>query len=92
MGKRNMLPVGSTAEFLRWLEKKGWRVDPPRGEYEVIRMVKKGEDSIIIHFRDRTKTGYFTVHGKGERLCRQWLKAREEERKSRQKAMIPASP
>ncbi|WP_339139061.1 hypothetical protein [Kerstersia gyiorum] len=61
------------AEFQAFCEEYGWRVEPTKGPYEVLRMRHSGcEDPMIVHGRD--SGDHFTTWGESARMVRQYVR------------------
>jgi hypothetical protein len=61
-------------EFREWLKSKGWNHVPVRGEYEELRVWKKGE---IVIFWKRLRSDHLTSSGTGTILSIQFLKEKK---------------
>jgi len=51
---RNILHESKYFEFELFLKYKGWKIQEPKGGYEVIRATKDGEKTIVLLQRNRT--------------------------------------
>ena len=82
---RSELHISKIDEFAAWAEKKGWKREPTKGYYEVLRMRKPGRKPLILYKRIRTDHATIGWDQKaGASLVEQWLHekrlAREEVR------------
>lgn len=63
MANRNTLAVTKLEDFTVWLVSDGWRVQEPKGLYEVLRATKEGrKHPLIVYWRNDTNCGKELVH------------------------------
>ena len=63
MANRNTLSVKNLECFKKWLVADGWKIQEPKGCYEVLRATKDGKKyPLIIYKRDTTNGGKNLVH------------------------------
>lgn len=72
---RNSLHKSKLYEFTKWLIGKGWETQATKGEYEVLRMSKRGKygvKSLVVHTTNKAKE-HFTTSGASESAFIQWM-------------------
>lgn len=63
MANRNTLSVDGLEDFKKWLITDGWKIQEPKGDYEVLRAVKEGKKHpLIVYKKDNTNSGTKLVH------------------------------
>ena len=63
MANRNTLSVKRLENFKNWLVLDGWKIQEPKGEYEVLRATKEGrKHPLIVYKRHDTNDGKALVH------------------------------
>lgn len=70
MAERNRLHQTHLAALKDWLERKGWRLEQPKGEYEVLRAVMEKKWLLIFERHRSDHLSYETRHA---RLIDQFL-------------------
>ena len=58
--------------FVAWAATQGWESVPPKGAYEVLRLVKGRE---VLPYYQRENTQHITIHDAGADLFVEWLNA-----------------
>lgn len=79
---RCTLAMSRLPEFEAHCVSKGWTKVPIKGEYEVLRMTKKGEEPMIAHAKLGplcTGNGHATTWGRSARLLQSWLDTRKNQ-------------
>lgn len=76
MRSRGLLHDSHLEEFTEWARERGWDKVDTKGEYEVLRLVRRnrkpGEHPAIYFKRDRS-TGHLTAWGVGYDLARAFI-------------------
>ena len=76
MRSRNRLHKTKLADFRVWLEARGWKDEPTKDFYEVLRMSWPGEAPLLVHRKNELKEHY-TTWGISETLMGQWLREKK---------------
>lgn len=80
---RQTLAMSKLPEFTAHCVSKGWMVVPNKGDYEVLRMTKKGSEPLIVHGRLEQVfghgQGHATTWGISARLLQSWLATRRNQ-------------
>ena len=76
--QRNLLHRTHLPLFTTFCAERGWKIEPPRGEYEVLRMRHPAyADVLLVHERGKTKNGdvrqHLTVWGVSETMAREFF-------------------
>ena len=79
---RNLLALSKLEEFAKWAVSQGYRREPTKGTYEVLRLRKKGESPVLYFKRDKGE--HATSYGEGTALVKQWINTRKHEKKGLQ--------
>ena len=77
---RNLLALTKLVDFAAWAVCQGYRVEPTKGTYEVLRLRKKSE-SPVLYFR-RDKGEHATSYGEGTALVQQWINSRKAKKEA----------
>jgi hypothetical protein len=72
---RNLLALTKIADFAAWAVSQGYRREPTKGSYEVLRLRKKGEAPVLFFKRDRGD--HATSYGDGTALVQKWVNSRK---------------
>jgi hypothetical protein len=79
---RSLLALTKLVDFAAWAVCQGYRVEPTKGTYEVLRLRKKGEAPLLYFRRDKGSFGgepqHATSYGEGTALVQQWLNSRKQ--------------
>jgi hypothetical protein len=79
---RHRLHVTKLEEFAVFCEANGWKRQPLKGEYEVLRMTHAVKHPLIIHTRLQTHSGndvqHLTLHGTAESMFSRWMSSRKQ--------------
>lgn len=72
---RELLHRSKVEEFASWAIRQGYKRQPTKGVYEVLRLgTPEGDGPLLFYLRD---TGdHATTFGEGTRLVRRWLRGR----------------
>jgi hypothetical protein len=76
---RNMLALSKLEEFAKWAVSQGYRREPTKGTYEVLRLRKKGESPVLYFKRDKGE--HATSYGDGTALVKLWINSRKQAKK-----------
>ena len=76
---RNLLALTKLVDFAAWAVCQGYKVEPVKGAYEVLRLRKKGESPILFFRRDGAQ--HATSYGEGTALVQLWINTRKQEKK-----------
>jgi hypothetical protein len=76
---RALLVLTKVVDFAAWAVCQGYKVEPTKGTYEILRLRKKGESPILFFKRD--KGAHATSYGDGTTLVQQWINTRKVEKK-----------
>ena len=73
---RHLLHVSKVAAFTEWAKAQGYRSEPLKGPYEVLRLRSSAWDLLVFHKRDRSE--HLTVgEGPAAELVGRWLRERK---------------
>ena len=75
---RGLLHESKLEEFAAWAEERGWRREPTKGHYEVLRLSKHADGRIIFYQRDRSR--HVTIGSdqrRGYALVQRWMRERD---------------
>lgn len=76
MAARNLLHKSKLEEFSSWLINKGWEIEKPRGDYEVLRAYHiQYRDPLIVYEKIEAKEHY-TIQGRHINIVKKWLDER----------------
>lgn len=75
MRSRSLLHLTKLAAFKAFCASRGWREEPIKGPYEVLRMTRAGSPTLIVYTRN-TATEHCTVHGIALEMTRAFLRER----------------
>lgn len=75
MATRNLLHKNKLDDFKRWLVKDGWKIEPTKGLYEVLRARKGNKRPLIIYARDNSKE-HVTVQARDVYIVKAYLRDR----------------
>ena len=76
---RCTLHKSKLGDFTQWLLARGWNVEVPKGDYEVLRMRLANDYKTILLVYDRNNAKeHYTTFGVGDRMMRKWLRERNE--------------
>ena len=82
---RSLLALTKLVDFAAWAVCQGYKVEPTKGTYEVLRLRKKGEAPLLYFRRDKGSFGgepqHATSYGDGTTLVYQWLNSRKQPKK-----------
>jgi hypothetical protein len=73
---RNLLSLSKIEEFATWAVSQGFKREPPKGTYEILRLRKKGESPVLFFKRDKGE--HATSYGDGTNLVKQWINTRKQ--------------
>ena len=76
---RNLLALSKMEEFAKWAVSHGYRREPTKGTYEVLRLRRKGESPVLYFKRDGAQ--HATSYGEGTALVQLWINTRKQEKK-----------
>lgn len=76
---RNLLALSKLEDFSKWADSKGYRREPTKGTYEVLRLREKGMSPVLFFKRDKGE--HATSYGDGTALVQQWINSRKQEKK-----------
>jgi len=76
---RNLLALTKLEEFALWAISQGYKREPTKGIYEVLRLRKKGESPVLYFKRDSGK--HATSYGNGTTLVQKWINTRKQAKK-----------
>lgn len=72
---RGTLHQSKVIPFSVWLESMGWKIQVCKGDYEILRMVKRGEGTLLVHAKADAKK-HVTLHGLSEKWFWKWKRLR----------------
>ena len=75
---RSLLALTKLVDFAAWAVCQGYKVEPTKGSYEVLRLRKKGENPVLYFKRD--KGDHATSYGEGTALVQKWINTRKEKK------------
>ena len=78
---RNLLALTKVVDFAAWAVCQGYKVEPTKGAYEVLRLRKKGESPVLFFRRDRGE--HATSYAEGTTLVQQWINTRKEKKEAK---------
>ena len=82
---RSLLALAKLEEFAAWAVTQGYRREPTKGDYEILRFRKKGEAPLLYFKREKGMMGgesqHATSYGYGTTLVQQWLNTRKQPKK-----------
>ena len=76
---RSLLALTKMEEFAAWAVSQGYRREPTKGTYEVLRLRKKGESPVLYFKRDKGE--HATSYGDGTKLIQTWINTRKQDKK-----------
>ncbi|MGG5313849.1 hypothetical protein IGL24_002552 [Enterococcus sp. DIV2371] len=78
MAVRTLLEMNDLPELMVWLQAKGYRIEQPKNEWEVLRAFKnKSKKNILLHRRNHGRKDSVTVADRDVTMIRQFIKERE---------------
>jgi hypothetical protein len=77
---RNLLALTKLVDFAAWAVCQGYKVEPTKGSYEVLRLRKKGESPVLFFKRDKGQ--HATSYGDGTALVQLWVNTRKEKKEA----------
>lgn len=81
MTDRSSLHINKIVPFTIWLRKKGWQIVSTKGDYEVFRAKKDGEDTLIVFTRCDVRE-HVSLFQMAEKLFWKWKGERRKYRES----------
>ena len=78
---RNLLALSKLEEFAVWAVSQGYRREPTKGTYEVLRLRKKGDSPVLFFKRDRGE--HATSYGDGTALVQLWINTRKAKKEAK---------
>lgn len=72
---RNLLALTKVQEFSLWAESQGYKSEPTKGSYEILRLRKKGQSPVLFFKRDKGE--HATSYGDGTALVQAWINTRK---------------
>lgn len=72
---RSELHVSKVGDFTLYLMCNGWEYQAPVGEWEVLRMKKKGVKDPLLVYRRKDLGEHLTIYGQSEAWYRKWRRA-----------------
>ncbi|MBL1228174.1 hypothetical protein IW492_02870 [Enterococcus sp. BWB1-3] len=75
MAVRTLLKKEHLPDLEKWLKAKGYRIEEPKGTWEVFRAFK-GKKNVILHERNHGIKDSVTVANRDEQLIRNFIKER----------------
>ena len=70
---RCLLHKNKLAEFQAWCEERGWKAEPMRGDYQVLRMRHERTREPMIVYTKNIAPEHLVVYGVGLQLARAFL-------------------
>lgn len=64
MADRSRLHISKLEDFKLWLEKEGWKIEQPKGIWEVLRARKEGRQFPLIVFKKMNAKEHLSVSEK----------------------------
>lgn len=86
------LHVSKLREFADFCTGRGWVEEPPVGEYEVLRMRRKGNKIPLFVYRKAKVTEHYTVSGVALIMVAAYLKDKREQKDSHASSSPPSQP
>jgi hypothetical protein len=77
---RNLLAMTKLVDFAAWAVSHGYRREPTKGTYEVLRLRRKGESPVLYFKRDKGE--HATSYGEGTTLVQLWINTRKEKKEA----------
>lgn len=77
---RNLLAITKLVDFAAWAQCQGYKVEPTKGTYEVLRLRKKGESPVLYFKRDGAQ--HATSYGEGTALVQLWINSRKAKKEA----------
>lgn len=77
---RSLLALAKLEEFAAWAIAQGYRREPVKGTYEVLRLRKQGESPVLYFKRDKGPF-HATSYGEGTALVQKWINTRKQPKK-----------
>jgi len=74
---RNLLAKNHLGDFQGYCETKGWHPQELKGDFEVLRMTKKGETGVLLVHDRLDATVHYTTGGHAYNLAREFYKSRK---------------
>ena len=78
---RNLLALTKVVDFAAWAVCQGYKVEPTKGTYEILRLRKKGENPVL--FFKRNTGEHATSYAEGTTLDQQWINTRKEKKEAK---------
>ena len=60
---RNALHISKLEEFTNFCLADGWLMETPKGDYEILRMVKDGKQGPLLVHKSAVNKEHYTIHG-----------------------------
>jgi hypothetical protein len=72
--ERGFLHQNQVEEFVSWARADGWTIENTKGEYESLRLTRRGE--VVVMHQKLSPTEHLTTHNNGTTLVKRWLAER----------------
>jgi hypothetical protein len=78
---RALLALGKVKEFTAWAVSQGYRVEPTKGTWEILRLRIPGQPPVLFFTRYKTASGgspqHATCQSAGTKLVQRWIRSRK---------------
>lgn len=71
---RNALHINKLEDFARFCEDDQWLRESPKGEYEVLRMIKEGKAGPLLVYKSASNPEHYTIEGHSFMMFMEWRK------------------
>lgn len=77
MANRNLLHISKLEGLKEWLTKDGWKIEQPKGEYEVVRARKPGRKDPLIIYRKQKTREYLSIMDRDNSVVAAFLRDKQ---------------
>jgi hypothetical protein len=83
MANRSLLHRSKIEDFKNWLKEDGWKIEQPKGIYEVVRATKGTRKPLIVYTRDNKGNEHITVQDRDVPVVRAYIRDRRREARAK---------
>jgi hypothetical protein len=83
MSNRSLLHRSKIEDFKNWLKEDGWKIEQPKGIYEVVRATKGTRKPLIVYTRDNKGNEHITVQDRDVPVVRAYIRDRRREARAK---------
>lgn len=79
MADRRTLHINKLEDFKKWLVNDGWRIEEPKGIYEVLRARKPGRKHLLLIYKKDSAKEHLSYLDRDEGVIRAFLRDKKGE-------------